>query len=135
MASYEGDVILAPGYSKTTVSAPVEILYSMSALFQKGGTLTPGQGDMPAGTAVKYDAATKRYMKSTAAADTVGFLRLGVNAGDASSFPKQGVFVLGGEVKAALCTVNGVALTPITAAAQATALGGKYLADRDVIRF
>lgn len=129
MASYEGDVIYAPGFAREDVSAPVEILYSTVGLFQKGGTLTPGQGAMPAGTAIKFNSATKRYEKATAAADVVGFLRLGVNTGTADSLPKQGVFVLGGILKSD--TLTGVAVDD----ALATALGGSLDTDRKTLKF
>lgn len=135
MASYEGDVILAPGFSKSESANPIEILYSMSGLFQKGGTLTPGQGALPGGTAIAYNAATKRYNKAADAATTVGFLRIGVDTGSATSHPKQGVFVLGGVIKANLANINGTAVNDAAGAALATALGGFYDAGRKTLKF
>lgn len=129
MASYEGDVIYAPGFARQDVSAPVEILYSTASLVQKGGTLAPGQGDLPAGTAVKVNTSTKRYEKATAAEEVEGFLRLGVNTGTADSLPKQGVIVLGGVLKSD--ALSGVTVD----AALATALGGQFNETRKFLKF
>ena len=129
MASYEGDVIYAPGFAREDAVAPTEILYSTANLLQKGGTLAPGQGALPAGTAVKINAATKRYEKATAAADVEGFLRIGVNTGSADSLPKQGVIVLGGVLKSD--ALSGVTVD----AALATALGGQFNETRKFLKF
>lgn len=131
MASFEGDVILAPGFGRESAAAPVEILYSTVGLLQKGGTLAPGQGGLPAGTAVKFDTATGRYVKATAAADVEGFLRLGVNTGTADSMPKQGVIVFGGVLKADAITAAGLTVDN----ALATALGGVYDSARKFLKF
>jgi len=137
MASFEGDVIYAPGYAREEVAAPVEIMYSMAGLVQKGGTLTPGQGDLPAGTAVVMDTATKRYRKATTVAETEGFLRIGVSTGDASALPKQGVIVFGGVLKSALVGTHlPVPTAPATLPGDlATALGGHYNASRGFLKF
>lgn len=135
MASYEGDVIYAPGYAKSEVTTPIEILYSTEGLLQKGGTLKPGQGDLPAGTAMKYDSATKRYEKATSAAETTCFLRLGASTGDANALPHQAPLVLGGTLKAQFLNINGTAVDATAAAALATALTGKYNAERNFLKF
>lgn len=129
MASYEGDVIRAPGFEQVTAAAEPEILYSYTGLLQKGGTLKPGTGVYPAGTALKFDAATKRYEKATAAADTVGFVRISVDSGAVTDIPKQAVIVFGGVLKAQY-------ITGVTAnAALATALGGSFNTERQFLKF
>lgn len=147
MASYEGDVVYAPGFAKSDVSTPIEIMESMAGLYQRGGTVTPGAGDLPAGTAVKLDTGTNRYVAATytaspdggttpATSDAEGFLRLGVNAGDSvDDYPKQGTVVLGGVLKAGALNVGGTAVDDDIAATLATTLGGHYDAARKVLKF
>lgn len=138
MASYEGDVIYAPGYAREEVVAPTEILYSTVGLLQKGGTLTPGLGALPAGTGVKMDTATKRYVKATSVDDVEGFIRIGVNTGTADSLPKQGVIVFGGVLKSdplltGLMQTDGV--TAADGATLAAGLGGTFNANLKFIKF
>lgn len=129
--AFEGDVIYAPGFSGSETSTPKEILKSQVGLVQHGGTVTPGQGDLPEGTGMKLDSATKRYVKATAAADVVSFLRIGISTGDSSALPRQGVMVFHGELAASKLLINGVA--PV--AADATAMGAKLNTDLDSFWF
>lgn len=137
MVSQFGDVVPSPGfYSGDPSEGQPDILYSQSALELHGGTLAPGQGVLRWGTAVSFDSATKRYKKATAAGDVVGFLRYGVNTGDsADAQPRQGLFVMGGVLKASTLQVNSVNLDAAGKKALAGAIGGSYNTANDSIRF
>lgn len=137
MASYEGNRLPAPGiYTGTFPDEPVEILYSEVGLFVKGGVLKPGQGVIKEGVGLKLNTSTNRYEIATAAADVEGFNRYAVDTGaDASAPLFHTILVLGGKCVAANLSVGGTALTPTTAATAATALGGRYIAGRDVLEF
>lgn len=129
MSVHEGDVIRAPGIKRTDAAPTTEILYSTVGLLQKGGTIKPNTGVYPAGQALKYDSATKRYEKATVNADVVGFLRLPLNSGGADDIPKQGVIVFGGVIRAA-------AVVGVTAnATLAGVLGGSFNAERQFLKF
>lgn len=132
MASREGNVILAPGFSRGTEVKPKEILYSYSRLLQKGVTLMD-QGVYEAGTALAYDSGSKKYRKATTAAETVGFLRI---ATDSSGHPKLANIVLGGVVRTSAIILNGAALADAAAAtALATAIGGVANSNHGYIKF
>jgi hypothetical protein len=139
MASREGNVILAPGFSRGTEVKPKEILYSMSGLLQKGVTLKPNLGVLEAGTPLQYDSASKKYVVATAPANVVGFLRI---ASDTADPQKLGNIVLGGVVRlSAIPVVAGVTDGTVTAgvpanmAAMATALGGVINVQHGYIKF
>jgi len=130
MASRQGNVILAPGYSSTSVPDPKELLYSEVGLRQHGVTLVPNQGVLETGTPLEYDSATKRYKKATAAANVVAFVRISVDTSDPA---KLASVVFAGTIKAAVIPV--IASVSNDLAALATALGGKYNAQLGYISF
>lgn len=130
MASRQGNVILAPGFSTTSVADPAELLYSEEGLLQKGVTLVPDQGIYEVGTPLEYDSATKRYKKATAAANVVAFVRIAV---DTAAPAKMASVVFGGTIKAAVIPV--IATVTNDLAALATALKGKYNAQLGFIKF
>lgn len=140
MASREGNVILAPGYTRGTEVKPVEILYSMNpSPFQKGCTLLPNQGVLEAGTPLEYDAASKKYRRATAAANVKGFLRLAVDTSDPM---KLGNIVLGGVIRlSAIPATTGVTDGTVTngiaanLAATATALNGSINTQFGFLKF
>jgi hypothetical protein len=135
MASREGNVILAPGFTRGPEVKSKELMYSMEGLLQKGVTLKPNDGVYEVGTLLAYDNATKKYRRATTAAETVGFLRI---ASDTSDPAKLGNVVLGGVVKAAtVAAANPGALTADATAltALATALNGTYNAQFGYIKF
>lgn len=138
MASYEGNRLPAPGFYAGTATVPVEILYSEVSLFQKGGTLAPGQGVIKEGSALTFDSATNRYTAATSTDTIEGFIRYAVDTGSdttGASGLYQAMIVLGGKLKAQYLSIGGVALDDATAATTATALGGRYLASRKVLEF
>lgn len=134
MASREGNVIRAPGYTKGTAVVPEELMYSMVGVRQKGVTLKPNSGVYPAGTPLQYDSGTKKYVYATADANVVGFLRI---ASDTADPAKLGNIVLAGSVKSAQVTAAMTALGAgtLTLAGMASALGGKYNAQYGFIQF
>ena len=137
MVSQFGDVVPSPGlYAGSPSDGQPDILYSQSGAEFHGGTLEPGQGVLRWGTAVEFDAATSRYKRATAADKVVGFLRYGVDTGSADSHPRQGLFVMGGVLKAGYLQVNNAALANAAAKkALAEALGGSYNNANDSVRF
>lgn len=138
MASYEGNRLPAPGFYAGTATPPVEILYSEASLFQKGGTLAPGQGVVLEGVGLKFDSATNRYVKATTAAEVEGFNRYAVDTGSDAGAPLfQAIIVLGGKLKADKLSVDGgtTKLDDTSGAAAATALSGRYIASRRVLEF
>jgi len=138
MASYEGNRLPAPGFYAGTATPPVEILYSEVGLFQKGGTLKPGQGVIVEGTGLKFDTATNRYVKAASASEVEGFIRYATDTGSDASAPVfQAIIVLGGKLKAQTLSVDGGAtkLDDTSGPTTATALGGRYIASRRVLEF
>lgn len=139
MASREGNVILAPGYSKGTEVKGAEILYSTVGLVQKGVTLKPNQGVLEAGTPLEYDSVSKKYQKATAAANVKGFLRI---ATDTSDPQKLGNIVLGGVIRvSAIPATTGVTDGTVTngiaanLAATATQLNGSINVQFGYLKF
>ena len=139
MASREGNVILAPGFSRGTEVKQKEILYSMEGLLQKGVTLKPNSGVLEAGTPLQYDSATKKYVVATAAANVVGFLRIATDTADPQ---KLGNIVLGGVVRlSAIPATAGVTDGTVTngvaanLAAMVTALNGTLNLQFGYIKF
>lgn len=112
---YPGNATPAPGFSTGGTTVDDELLFSYSPPpLQKGVTLKPGQGVLPLGTALAYDSATKRYVKTTTAADVKGFLRRTTNTGDnAQAQVFLGNIVQGGTLKlSAVSAANsGLSLT------------------------
>jgi hypothetical protein len=128
--SRQGNVILAPGYSSTSVPNPAELLYSERGLLQKGVTLVPNQGVLETGTPLEYDTATKRYKKATAAANVVAFVRLSVDTSDPA---KLASVVFAGTIKAGV--IPSIVGVSDNLATLATAIGGKYNAQLGYIKF
>lgn len=129
MASREGNVILAPGFTRGTEVKSVEILYSTEGLLQKGVTFVPDSGVLEAGTPLAYDAASHKYRAATTAAETVGFVRIAV---DTAAPAKLGNVVLAGVVNTKVLPANAVTADLV---ALATALGGTYNAQYGFIKF
>lgn len=77
---YIGNAIPAPGYSRGGTTVDEELLYSTVGYTQKGVTLKSGQGVLRLGTFIKQDAATKKYVKTTAS-DAEGILRQTTDTG------------------------------------------------------
>lgn len=78
---FTGNAIPAPAYTKGSAISDEEILYSSNQNYvQKGVTLKPGQGVLPAGTLLKQDVTTKQYVKATDNTAT-GILRKTVDTG------------------------------------------------------
>lgn len=78
---YTGNAIPAPSFVTGPGTDDQEILFSTVGYVQKGVTLKPGQGVLPAGTFLKQDATTKQYVKTATAADVEGVLRKTVDTG------------------------------------------------------
>jgi len=69
MADYEGNVLRPPGVSEPTVVAgSEELLYAYNPPpLKKGGTVKAGVGVLRVGEPIKYDSASKTWVKATAA--------------------------------------------------------------------
>lgn len=133
MASREGNVILAPGYTKGTEVKSDELLYSYTHLLQKGVTLVPNQGVLEVGTPLEYVSGSKKYQKATAPAKVVGFLRIAVDTTDPA---KLANIVLGGEVKySVIPAVTSVNDNATNRDAMVAALNGTYNAQFGYIKF
>lgn len=77
---YPGNATPAPGYSTGAHTVDDELLASYSPPpLQKGVTLKPGQGILPLGTLLAYDATSKMYVKTTDSGAAKGFLRRTTN--------------------------------------------------------
>lgn len=128
MASYEGDVLRPPGVSApTVVEGSEELLYSTASLpLKKGGTVLAGVGVLKTGEPIKYDDATKTWVKA-AVADAEALNYKGV---DATAEGRLINVIFGGTVNT---TVSGLASLDL--AALATKLGGTYNADYGFLRF
>lgn len=125
-ASYPGNAIPAPGYAKGSVSVDDELLFSTVGYHQKGVTLKAGQGVLPLGTFLAYDAASKRYVKTTTPGDVKGVLRKSVDTGtDANGQVWLANILYGGMLKlSAVSAANsGVTLTSVLAAKVDTVVG------------
>ncbi len=82
VTQYPGNAIPAPAFGSGFNSVDDELLYSYSPPpLQKGVTLKPGQGVLLQGTFLDYDASTKKYVKTTTAADVKGLLRQTTDTG------------------------------------------------------
>jgi hypothetical protein len=86
---YTGNAIPAPGLRKGAATEDLEILWSTVGYVQKGVTLKPGQGVLPAGTFLTQDGATKQYVKTTTANQVQGVLRKSVDTGTATGADAQ----------------------------------------------
>lgn len=82
MVDYTGNATPAPGIARgaTTVDGELLAAYSPPPL-QKGVTLKPGQGVLPYGTLLAYDASSKKYVKTTDTGAAKGFLRRTTDTG------------------------------------------------------
>lgn len=90
MVDQTGNVLAAPGWYQGDESTDVEILYSTAGFTQKGGTLKPGQGIIPAGCIVAYETASKKWVVynnsgSGGAEVARGVLRKAVDTGTSST--------------------------------------------------
>jgi hypothetical protein len=106
---YAGNAVPAPGFYDGNTSSQTEILYSTQGYTQKGITLKPGIGIIPAGTVMGMVTATKLWVPYNQAAsngtgsDTPrGVLRTGVDTGsDAAGKRFLGNLVITGILKSA----------------------------------
>jgi hypothetical protein len=100
---YPGNATPAPTLTSGGTTVDDELLASYSPPpLQKGITLKRGQGILLLGTLLAYEASSKRYVKTTDAAQAVGFLRRTTNTGAAgdTSFPEfVGNIVKKGQLK------------------------------------
>lgn len=79
---YPGNAMPAPTLDVGRHVTDEELLASYSPPpLQKGVTLKPGQGILPYGTLLAYDASSKRYVKTTDTGAAKGFLRQTTNTG------------------------------------------------------
>lgn len=116
---YTGNAIPAPGMAKGLHTNDLELLYSAHNYIQKGVTLKAGQGVLLLGTFLKQDTATKKYVKTTVAADATGVLRKTVDTGtDVEGQVWLGNILYAGVLKLDLVTAanSGVTLTDVLGA-------------------
>lgn len=132
MAEYEGDILRPPGVgAPRTTEAPDEVLgaYSPRPL-KKGGTVKAGVGVLRTGEPVKYDTASKSYVKSVLTAGAYDQVdAINYAAVDATSEDKLINVLFGGTINAKLPAIVG------NETALATALGGQYRAQFGYITF
>src|SRR6478609_45481 len=109
--------IAAPQITVGVNSTDQELLFAYSPPpFQKGVTLKPGQGVLPLGTLLAFDAATKKYIKTATPANAKGFLRQTVDTGaDANASGVLGNILYGGVLNLSLVSAanSGVTLTSV----------------------
>jgi hypothetical protein len=116
---YTGNAIPAPGnVAGPSTGEDLEVLYSMVGYVQKGVTLKQGQGVLPTGTFLRQDAATKKYIKATAAGTVEGVLRKTVDTGTDSGAAAQvwlGNILYGGTLKLSVVASanSGMTLTSV----------------------
>ena len=136
MASREGDVLFAPGYTKGTEVKGDELLYSYDGLLQKGVTLVANQGVLEVGTPLEYVSGSKKYQKATAAANVKGFLRIAVDTGTSGAVSKLANIVLGGTIRYSVVPAStGVNDNATNRDAMVAALNGTYNAQFGFIKF
>lgn len=119
MVGYIGNSIPAGHYTVGENIVDEEILYSTHNYVQKGVTLKPGQGVLPAGTFLDQDPTSKQYVKTTTAANVKGVLRKTTDTGDSADAPVWHANILyAGLVKlSAVSAANsGVTLTNVLSA-------------------
>lgn len=128
---YTGNAIPAPAFVTGPGTSDDEILFSAVGYIQKGVTLKPGQGVLPAGTFLIQDAGTKQYIKATAAAGVEGVLRKTVDTGtDAQGQVWLANILYGGTLKhAAISNANS------TIANLTTVLGAQVNVAQGFFRF
>jgi hypothetical protein len=131
VTQYTGNAIPAPGLSAGPSTDDQEILFSTVGYVQKGVTLKPGQGVLAAGTFLKQDAATKQYIKSTAAAGSEGVLRKTVDTGtDTAGQVWLANILYGGTLKLAAVSSANSGIADLT-----TVLGAQVNAAQGFFRF
>lgn len=113
---YVGNAIPAPSYVEGDYTNNDELLYSANGYTQKGVTLKPGQGVLLLGTFLDYDAASKKYVKTTTAGNVKGVLRQTVDTGtDANGQVWLANILYGGTLKLSKVSAanSGVTLTSV----------------------
>lgn len=134
MSDSVGNVIYAPGASKTPYTTDNELLASGKNWSQFGVTLKQGQGVLAVGTPLTKDSGTGTYVAaaSTATSGVVGFLRLETDTGVAgTTLPRMGDVVYTGVLKYSLIKAAN-ANTDLTAGLL-TSLGARVDTDRDFL--
>ena len=122
-----GNSIPAPAVAldgPTTVDS--ELLYSTVGYVQKGVTLKPGQGVLPAGTFLAQDGTSKQYVKTTTAGQVLGVLRQTTDTGTTSDAQVwQANILYGGVLKLGMVSSanSGVTLTSVLGAQTNTVAG------------
>ena len=123
---YPGNAIPAPGLRTGNSFTDEELLWSAVGYHQKGVTLKPGQGVLPAGTFLKQDATSKQYVKTTTANQVEGVLRKTVDTGtDAEGQVWMANVLYGGVLNLSMVSSanSGVTLTSVLSAQVNTVQG------------
>lgn len=99
MVEYTGNAIPAPGFRTGGGVIDDELQFGTHAFSQKGVTLKPGQGVLLLGTLIRYETASKKYIRATTA-NAEGILRQTIDTGtDPAGQVWQGNIVTMGQLK------------------------------------